>query len=373
MRFSLPEESPLPRAYDVAACARCAFVYADTPGTAADYALHYAQHSRYEDAAIATGGGDRAEDRARIEELADWIAARVPADASVLDIGCGNGGLLDALQQRGFAGLAGIDPAPGCVARLRSRGFTAWQGTLDRLPAEARGFDLVVLSHVLEHVLDVHAALRDLRGRLTARGALYVETPDATRYTARRFVPFYFFDSEHINHFDDASLQALGRRAGYETSEYAGAELRVEGGLCYPVARALLRPAAVAAGTPVFDALAQAVAAYIDESRRRNGDRKLEELVASGQPLALWGAGSQAQRLLECAPLMGAKFVAVVDRDRNKQGLSFAGCRVTTPEIGLQGLPAGTVVVIAAALAARAIVAECRIMGVRCHVPGDAG
>ena len=87
MRFALPRESPLPRAYDIVACERCEFVFADTPGSAHDYARYYAEHSRYEDAAVATGGGDRPEDRARIEALVDWLAARVPPGARVLDVG----------------------------------------------------------------------------------------------------------------------------------------------------------------------------------------------------------------------------------------------------------------------------------------------
>jgi SAM-dependent methyltransferase len=374
MRFVLAEQSPLPRAYDIAACARCEFVYADTPGTSRDYERHYAEHSRYEDPSVATGGGDSPGDLQRLDEVSHWIAARVPSAASVLDIGCGNGGLLDALEARGFRQLAGVDPATGCVERLRRKGRRAWRGTVSALPPAAGEFDLVILSHVLEHLLDVRGALGETRTRVAPGGMLYIETPDASRYASRAFVPFYFFDSEHINHFDGASLGGLAGQCGYEVIGRADAELMVEGSLAYPVTRALM---ALTPAAPVrvakFTALRQAVEDYVGESNRRVQDGALAGLVGSGRPLALWGAGSYAQRLLARAPLSQAKFVAVVDRDSSKQGLLFAGCRVAAPEAGLRMLPAGGVVIIAAALAAQAIVAECRSMGIECYVPADAG
>ena len=61
-----------------------------------------AEHSRYEDSALATGGGASGHDWRRLAELADRIAAHAPREARVRDVGCGNGGLLDALKARGY-------------------------------------------------------------------------------------------------------------------------------------------------------------------------------------------------------------------------------------------------------------------------------
>jgi len=362
MHFALPEGSTLPNAYDVVACESCAFTYADTRATTEDYELHYTQRSHYEDPSVATGGGDSDSDRERIAALAGRLAEYAPRSARVLDIGCGNGGLLDALKARGFTELAGIDPAPGCIARLHARGYPAWQGSLSQLPAAAAMADLVVLSHVLEHVLDVRGALEGVRSRLRTGGSVYIETPDATRYAGRDFVPYYFFDSEHINHFDAESLAAVGGLGRYEVLHVGEGELMVEGGHRYPEVHALLqsvdRPAS--ADRPRFTRLKEAVYRYAQESAARSEDAALAAIVASGRPRARWGAGSHAQRLLKQPPLAGVRFLAVLDRDRNKHGLIFAGCRIQAPETGLSEVPSDTVVVVAAALAASTIVAECR-------------
>lgn len=364
MRFILPEGSPLPAAYTVSACAECGFVYADTPGSAADYARHYAEFSHYEDPAIATGGGEQAFDRQRLSETAGWIAQQVAADARVLDIGCGNGGLLLALKECGFCRLAGMDPSETCVTRLQLHGLEASRGWLGDLPHAQGKYDLIILSHVLEHLLDPRPALASLQALLAPAGRVYVETPDAARYADFPSVPFYFFDSEHINHFDRASLENLARASGFQVQQAASKTLTLQGGHAYPAAFALLS----ATGTPepiVPDDTARlAVTDYVTQSAHAGSlPAALRQALAQGRPIALWGAGSQAQRLLLDEAMRKAHIVAVVDGDRNKQGSRFAGCTVTSPVTGLKDLPQDCLVVIAAALVAEQIMAEYHALG----------
>lgn len=364
MRFALPAGSPLPAAYTIVASADCGFVYADTPGNAADYARHYAEFSHYEDPAIATGGGEQAFDRQRLAETADWLARHVPADARVLDIGCGNGGLLLALRERGFEHLAGMDPSAACIRRLEACGLDAFRGWIGDTPPGQRKFDLIILSHVLEHLLDPRRALSSLLPLLAPEGRIYVETPDAARYADFPSVPWYYFDSEHINHFDRASLDNLARASGFRTGQAACKTLTVQGGHGYPAVFALLSIAAAPAPVVSDDAARQAVAAYVAQSAQAAAlPDVLTQALARGRPIALWGAGSQAQRLLLEDGMADARIVAVVDGDRNKQGRRFAGCVIADPATGLQSLPPDTLVVIAAALVAEQILAGYHALG----------
>lgn len=377
MRFVLPEGSPLPEAYDIVACCHCCFVYADTAGAQADYDRYYTHFSHYEDASVATGGGDSDTDRERLGATAAWLATRLPHDARLLDIGCGNGGLLVALHERNFTRLAGLDPARGCVKRLRETGFEAWVGSLSTLSqTHIHGtFDAILLSHVVEHIVDLRGALATLRDRLAPGGRLYVEVPDASRYVEYPFVPFYYFDPEHINHFDQMSLANLARVSGFTVIDSGEKDLPLPGGRCYPAVFALFGSTGDAhEASPIpSQGLRTSVEAYIIQSSAdTTQDAALANLAGSRHPVALWGAGSQAQRLLEHSPLKQCRIVAVVDRDRNKHGHRFAGCRVAAPEIGLAELPAETVVVVAAVLYADAILAQYRALGLpyECLIPG---
>lgn len=366
MRFALPSGSPLPATYTVVSCVDCGFVYADTPGNAEDYARYYAEFSHYEDPSISTGGGEQAFDRRRLAETADWIAQHVSRSARVLDIGCGNGGLLLALKERGFNSLAGMDPSAACVARLKANGLEAFCAGLGDITPTGNAFDLIILSHVLEHLLDPARALASLRALLATGGRVYVETPDPARYGEFPSVPFYYFDSEHINHFSRASLENLARASGFHAQHAAHKALAVQGGHVYPAVFALLSVAAAAEPIVPDVSTRQAVVAYIARSAEgRALPEKLLLALAQGRPLVLWGAGSQAQRLLQEKAMADAHIFAVVDGDRNKQGMRFAGCTVAAPSAGFRNLPDDCLVVIAAALVAEQILAEYHKLGLQ--------
>ncbi len=88
----------------------------------------------------------------------------IPPRASVLDLGCGTGGLLARLRQRGHRHLLGIEWDEQAILVCVRRGLDVVQADLNKgLPAMAdRQFDFVVLSQTLQTVLDVSRVLRDM-------------------------------------------------------------------------------------------------------------------------------------------------------------------------------------------------------------------
>ena len=352
--FTVPEDWPLPCEYDVVACTACGFVYADTPACQADYDVLYRDLSKYEDASTATGGGDTAEDWTRLQVTARTVARFVSdVHAPVIDIGCGNGGLLRALRAEGFVDLSGIDPSPACACRVSDDVGTGIAGTLLSMDEETlaalRGrFAIVILSHVLEHLCDVPAALQVAVDFLGPDGVLYVEVPDAAGYAGHYVVPYYYFDGEHINHFDEGSLRNLAARLGLELLDAASKEMPLPDGLLYPaVWAAMRRPADGASGTIVRDEAARAsVQEFIRASRERDEWPELRELAERDEAVVVWGAGSHAQRMLRDTPLSDCAILYFVDMDSKKHGSSLAGHKVRPPE-ALAGFE-GTIVVCAA-------------------------
>jgi len=135
--------------------------------------------------------------------------------ASVLEVGCGDGALLSELQRRGFAErLAGVEIAQEAVAIARARpGIAAvelYDGT--RLPFAARAFDLGILSHVLEHVPDPSALLREV-ARVCA--AIVVEVPLEANWSARRAAKReHAAEVGHLQCLDRAGARQIVARAG---------------------------------------------------------------------------------------------------------------------------------------------------------------
>lgn len=368
--FVLAEGVPLPTSYDVVSCVGCGSVFADTCVPQSEYDAYYARYSRYEDPSVATGGGDSDDDLRRLRETVDTLLALPGAGstaARVLDAGCARGGLLRELRRRGFRSLAGLDPSPGCVARVRADGFAGFHARLSELPAHVApgSFDLIVLSHVLEHLVDVAQALRMLAACLAPGGTLYVEVPDAARYADVPFVPFYFFDPEHINHFDRASLANLAAVHRLRVTAAGQRDIAIGDGQKYPVVWGAFTQGDAQGALVFSDALRSSVARYVRDCAARAGADALQRLAAQGTRVLLWGAGSHTQRLLQGSALKDCRIVAIVDRDARKQGETLFGHEIERPEDALPRLSADDVVVIASALHAEAIRSDLRSLGLR--------
>jgi homoserine O-acetyltransferase len=94
----------------------------------------------------------------------DSIVELIPPGASVLDLGCGTGGLLRRLGRRGCRPIMGIELDEQAILACVRRGLDVVQWDLNRgLTAFAdRQFDFVVLSQTLQAVLDVERVLAEM-------------------------------------------------------------------------------------------------------------------------------------------------------------------------------------------------------------------
>jgi homoserine O-acetyltransferase len=114
-------------------------------------------------------GGDRAVQsptsifhRKRIDY--DSIVELISPGASVLDLGCGTGGLLARLRQQGHRQIMGIELDEQKILACVSRGLDVIHTDLNQgLAAFADGqFDYVILSQTLQAVTDVERLLADM-------------------------------------------------------------------------------------------------------------------------------------------------------------------------------------------------------------------
>ncbi len=94
----------------------------------------------------------------------DSILTLIPPGTSVLDLGCGNGGLLARLRERGHTRIAGVELDERAIVDCVRRGFDVLQLDLNEgLSPFADGqFDCVVVSQTLQTVLDVERLLREV-------------------------------------------------------------------------------------------------------------------------------------------------------------------------------------------------------------------
>jgi 2-polyprenyl-3-methyl-5-hydroxy-6-metoxy-1,4-benzoquinol methylase len=340
-KFSVPDHYKLPKEYDVVSCVNCNFVYADTDATQADYDDYYEQFSKYEEKS-SSGSGTTYLDAVRLEQTATDIDSQLKNPiAKILDIGCGNGGLLSALSRLGYQNLTGMDPSATSTEYIvNNLHFSAIQGgiftsDLFDVTSEEEKYDCIILSHVMEHIYDLKQSIRNIARLLKQNGFVYVEVPDASRYHEFYVVPYYYFDCEHINHFDEASLGKLMKSAELECVLYKKKDLKVSDELLYPAVFGLYQWNHSSPFSFVDDhAVKNSIHNYCEKSKVESKlFEQLDPLIKLNEPVVVWGAGSYALRVFETTRLKECNLVGFVDKDSKKHGLTIGNIPVYSTDL----------------------------------------
>jgi 2-polyprenyl-3-methyl-5-hydroxy-6-metoxy-1,4-benzoquinol methylase len=156
----------------------------------------------------------------RIFDLAGVGFTRAPL--RVLDVGCGAGPALRFLLARGQRAV-GVDLVYYPLAEARRLAPAAGLAQADvsgGLPFASGGFDLLLLSEIVEHLRDEQPLLRECRRVLRPGGRIVVTTPnlwDARRALAPLGGPVWSGDTDptHCNLFTPPRLGAALRAAGF--------------------------------------------------------------------------------------------------------------------------------------------------------------
>ena len=131
-----------------------------------------------------SSGPDRARRQARMLAA---ILQDANGPAVVLDVGCGDGAALAvAAAQNPRHQFAGIDWSADALRQARARGLTVVRGTIEtRLPVTDGAADVVIMSELIEHLVDPDGALEEVRRVLRPGGALLLSTPNLAAWYNR--------------------------------------------------------------------------------------------------------------------------------------------------------------------------------------------
>ena len=210
-----------------------------------------------------------------------------PEDYFVLEVGCGSGGVVKYFQEQGCA-VKGIDLGEEYLLQGRNEyGLDLTPGALADLTLDRRP-DLVIYSHVLEHILDPGAELAQVSKHLAPNGLLCIEVP-GVRFVQRAYSGdlLRMLQNAHTSHLTLQSLTNLLRGNGFQ--RLAGDEM----------IRAVFTPARNGAASLALANEMDSVAAFLHSV-------EAEYMLLSGLNRMREGAYSQAamifSQLTEIAP-----------------------------------------------------------------------
>lgn len=251
--------------------------------------------------------------------------ADVPQKGRILDYGCNHGLFLRAFLER-------YPEWEGTGADIEERYRQSFAG---HLPASARycclpheepgsGFDVICCSHVLEHLPEPAAALRDMASRLAPGGILFIQAVNPL------LNPFFHVIFEQHHHFTPAGLRHVLELCGLHlhciNTDWIGKEIAVI---------AARGPAAgdVCSGLDM-EATALQVGRHAESVRAVMA--ALARIAGSGTPVGIFGASimgtwmaSRLEGLVQC----------FVDENTALQGGRHLGLPVVPPDKAPAGLP----------------------------------
>jgi 2-polyprenyl-3-methyl-5-hydroxy-6-metoxy-1,4-benzoquinol methylase len=142
-----------------------------------------------------------------------------PSRGRLLEVGSYCGVFLDRIRAAGWDAV-GLEPyRPGADYARRTYGLNIVDGALPRPDWPDASFDAIVMLHVIEHMPDPSANLRELRRLLRPGGMLVVETPrfDSLmfRLLGHRERSVAACDG-HIYFFTVPTLSRMLQQAGFE-------------------------------------------------------------------------------------------------------------------------------------------------------------
>lgn len=195
-------------------CQECGLVYQSPRMTDAESATFYAEEYRllYEGTADPTARNVTVQ-RARAESLYTFARPVVEKVTRHLDIGCSLGSLLQRFAETYHCQPVGIEPGGVHRAHARKEGLTVY-ASLEELAKVGEGrFDLISMSHVLEHLPDPVGYLTYLReSLLDPAGWLLLEVPNLYAHDS--------FEVAHLLAFSPHTLRETLCKSGFDIAKF---------------------------------------------------------------------------------------------------------------------------------------------------------
>ncbi|HVW81540.1 MAG TPA: class I SAM-dependent methyltransferase [Mycobacteriales bacterium] len=181
------------------------------------------------DEVLAAAYGDAADEVSLDEEAGQQETARrslqrierFVAPGQLIDIGCWTGSFVAAAAGRGWQ-ASGVEPSTWAVGRAQERGLDVRVGDLQTAGVAPGSMRCVAMCDVIEHLLDVSAAIATTTAMLEPGGVLYLTTPDAGGRVARLMgARWWSILPMHVQYFTVDSMRRLLERHGLRVVDVA--------------------------------------------------------------------------------------------------------------------------------------------------------
>jgi 2-polyprenyl-3-methyl-5-hydroxy-6-metoxy-1,4-benzoquinol methylase len=202
--------------YAVARCLRCGLWYLHPRLGEEGMRACYVDDAYFEggEAGYSSYQAQEATLRPTFRAFLQELSRRGMTGGRLLEVGCAYGFFLD--EARGFFDhRRGTDYSPAAFEKARGRADRVDLGGLEQI-APGELFDLIAVIHVIEHIYDPVAFLRECATHLAPGGSIVLATPDMGSFwrPLMRYRWPFFKIPEHVTFFDRHTLKRLLEASG---------------------------------------------------------------------------------------------------------------------------------------------------------------
>jgi 2-polyprenyl-3-methyl-5-hydroxy-6-metoxy-1,4-benzoquinol methylase len=142
------------------------------------------------------------------------------SNGKVLDVGCGNGRYLDGMKKLGWL-VKGVEFNESAVRVCNLSGLDVHHGDLLSANFDTDSFDVINVSHVIEHVPNPKEFFAELSRVLKKNGTLIIKTPNSQALGRRLFsINWYANDvPRHIYLFSEKNFNVLANASSLKVQQ----------------------------------------------------------------------------------------------------------------------------------------------------------
>lgn len=141
-------------------------------------------------------------------------------NGKLLDVGCGNGRYLDGMKKLGWQ-IKGVEFNEGAVRVCNLSGLNVHHGDLFSANFETNSFDVINVSHVIEHVPNPNEFFKELTRILNKNGTLIIKTPNSEALGRNFFNTNWYANDvpRHLYLFSEKNLNVLADLCGLKITQ----------------------------------------------------------------------------------------------------------------------------------------------------------